>query len=63
METDFNMPLWPYSLSGWNSWKSRSVAEIRQALAGKVSHQAAALHEGNFISGEREERKKKKVEV
>jgi hypothetical protein len=57
MATEANKPLWPYSVSGYDSWKSRSVAEIRQALAGKVSHQANVVREEIFKSGEREEKK------
>ncbi|KAF8250434.1 UPF0187-domain-containing protein [Wilcoxina mikolae CBS 423.85] len=57
MATESNKPLWPYSVSGYNSWKSRSVEEIRQALAGKVSHQANVVRDEMFRSGEREEKK------
>ncbi|KAA8912065.1 Bestrophin, RFP-TM, chloride channel-domain-containing protein [Sphaerosporella brunnea] len=56
MATNLNKPLWPYSLSGWNVWQNRSVAEIREALAGKVHQQAVAMTEGKFRSGEREEK-------
>ncbi|KAI5778716.1 Bestrophin, RFP-TM, chloride channel-domain-containing protein [Geopyxis carbonaria] len=40
MACDFNRPLWPYSVSGYQAWKGRSVKEIRVALANKVNHQA-----------------------
>ena len=56
--TDVNKPLWPYSVSSYNSWRSRSVAEIRAALAGKVSHQAATVREEPLTSSERDERGK-----
>ena len=63
MGTDDNQPLWPYSVSGWGSWKSRSIAEIREALANKVTHQAAVLHDGGLKSGERERSKEAVAEV
>ena len=56
--TDVNKPLWPYSVSSYNSWRSRSVAEIRAALAGKVSYQAATLREEAITSSERDEKSK-----
>jgi putative membrane protein len=59
MESDLNKPLWPYSVSSYNSWKNRSVNDIRQALRGKVSHQASVVREQVFASGEREEGGKK----
>jgi len=57
MRVDDNQPLWPYSLSGYNSWESRGIDEIRAALADKVHHQAAVVQEGRFRSGEREDKK------
>ena len=53
--SDSNKPLWPYSVSGYNSWRSRSVAEIRAALAGKVSYQATVAREEQFTSSKRDE--------
>lgn len=58
MKGDTNMPLWPYSVSGYSSWKSRSMSEIREALADKVSHQAAVLQENFQTGSEREDVKK-----
>jgi len=57
MLVDDNQPLWPYSLSGFNSWKSRGIDEIRQALSDKVRHQADVVQEGRFKSGERVDKK------
>ena len=58
IQTDSNKPLWPYSNSGYNSWKSRSVEEIRVALSNKVSHQAAGLQERLLKSSVRVDSKK-----
>lgn len=52
IEQDDNLPLWPYSLSGHNSWKSRSVGDIRKALAGKLDHQAI-IHKNKIDSSVR----------
>lgn len=38
-----NRPLGHYSTGGWDSWKSRSVDDIRRALALKVDHQLDLL--------------------
>lgn len=43
MMVDNNMPLWPYSTSGWNVWRNKTTSEIRAALANKVEHQSAVL--------------------
>lgn len=43
MSSDANMPLWPYSLSGFNCWKSRTLEEIRTAAKGRVDHQSVAI--------------------
>lgn len=43
IKVDNNTPLWPYSTAGYNSWKNRSMEEIRHALARKGGYQAASL--------------------
>ncbi|KAI5818836.1 Bestrophin, RFP-TM, chloride channel-domain-containing protein [Pyronema omphalodes] len=57
IESDLNKPLWPYSVSCYSSWRNRSVEEIRNALKGKVGHQATVIKEQIDASAEREVRK------
>lgn len=53
---DFNKPLWPYSHSGYNDWKNRSLGEIRVALKNKVDQQAETAGEGQKLGRTREEK-------
>ncbi|KAG0128279.1 Bestrophin, RFP-TM, chloride channel-domain-containing protein [Tuber indicum] len=38
-----NTPLWPYSLSSYDSWRARQQGEIRRALVHRVDHQSVEL--------------------
>ncbi|RPA99079.1 UPF0187-domain-containing protein [Choiromyces venosus 120613-1] len=40
-----NAPLWPYSLSSYDSWKVRPEDQIRQALKEKVDHQGVKIED------------------
>lgn len=39
VKNENNMPLSPYSIGGYDSWKNKSVKDIRNALARKMHHQ------------------------
>jgi len=38
-----NAPLWPYSLSSYDSWRVRPEEQIRRALVERVDHQSAKV--------------------
>ena len=38
-----NLPLWPYSLTGYPAWKERDISEIRQSARGRVGHQHISI--------------------
>lgn len=38
-----NLPLWPYSMSGWDHWNDKSISQIREALENKIAHQSATM--------------------
>ena len=38
-----NMPLWPYSLSGFPAWQGKEIDEIRSAARGRVKYQHVSV--------------------
>lgn len=38
-----NLPLWPYSINGWDFWEDKTIAEIREELKHKIDHQSANM--------------------
>ena len=55
---EFNKPMWPYSNTGYDGWKSRSLEEIRAALRNKVDHQAEAVADAAWQTNMRVEGQK-----
>lgn len=55
---EFNRPMWPYSNTGYEGWRSRSLEEIREALRNKVDHQAEAVADAAWQTNMRVEKER-----
>ena len=54
LETTKNLPLWPYSLTGFPAWREKEIEEIRQAARGRVVHQHISISQ-DILNRERVE--------